>query len=412
MKKILSAVAALGLVAGVATVASAADLSVTGKYLVEGVYINHAGATGGALPADLPSDAYWMHTFQMLPNLAVNDKVTLKSDVRLRKEARFGVAAEDAGNGAAVDFNKIYMDYASPVGKIRVGRTPAGAWGTPFLNSATAASRIMWWPKMEGPVSVLLFTQKSTEADSQAGNDDQDKDLYHAGLSYKTDGMKVDAGLFYTRNGAVLNADGDVATDIVIQVAGSAKISSVSLAGEFAMVTGDKNATAEWDAMGALLMASSQFNNLSATAAFVYATGDDAATADDEGLMNKFGSLGKDFQPLYIFTGDTAGILNHDEKSGNTTAALAGDGVICVALLADYKLSDSMTVHGGFAYGLAEETTMADDDYGMEFDLGLAYKMYDNMTYSAHFGYVLAGDYFGAGAEDIMLVSHSLTMKF
>ena len=39
MKKIFSTVAALGLVAGMATAASALDFSVTGKYTVEGYYI-------------------------------------------------------------------------------------------------------------------------------------------------------------------------------------------------------------------------------------------------------------------------------------------------------------------------------------------------------------------------------------
>ena len=423
MKKILSAVAALGLVAGVASVASAADLSVTGKYVVEGVYTENAGATGFSVSQDAESDAYWMHTFQMLPTMKVNDNITMKSDIRLRKEARFGTS-EDAGNGDAVDFNKIYMDYTSPVGKIRVGRTPAGAWSTPFLNSATAASRIMWWPKMSGPVSVLLFTQKSSEADSQepANLADHDTDLYHVGVTYKADAGQVDVGYFYNRVGALSTTGGDAAVDTTITAAANYKFGNYSVVGELAMVGGEgadsdyatTGDVVDKDAMGLFLMGSGQFDALTVSAALVYASGDVDATDNENGALMGANGLGKDFQPLYVFTGDTMGILNGDEKAGvGTTAAAAKYGVKCYAVLADYKVSDRLTLHGALAMGTADDVAAgSDDDYGMEYDLGVAYKLLDNLTYSAQAGYVTVGDFFGADAEDITLLTHSLTMKF
>ena len=47
MKKILSAVAVFGLVAGVAATASALDLTVTGYYKLEGKALNEGAAGGG-----------------------------------------------------------------------------------------------------------------------------------------------------------------------------------------------------------------------------------------------------------------------------------------------------------------------------------------------------------------------------
>ena len=425
MKKILSAVAALGLVAGVASVASAADLSVTGKYVVEGNYISNAGAGGGANPfAETASDAYYMHTFQMLPSLKVNDNITMKSDIRLRKEAKFGSSDEDTGipgDSHGVDFNKLYMVYTNNLGTFTIGRTPAGAWGTPFLDSAGAASRIMFAPNMgSAPVSVMLYTQKTKELDGQATVPaaDQDTDQYHVGVKYSQDNTTAALGYWQNRNGAT-----DL-TDTMIDAMGVFKFGNFTVVGDFVMVGGDETATTDWDAKGLLLMGSGQFDNLTASVAYVYASGDDAATADNEGLMNKTKGLGKDFQPLYIFTGDAMGILNQDEKSGvyngTTDAVGAADfGVHCIAAFVDYKVSDKLTLHGGIAMGKADDTSNAgdiDDSYGMEYDLGAAYKLLDNLTYEAHLGYVAAGDFFeeaDAGeAQDITVLTHSLTMKF
>jgi len=446
MKKILSAVAALGLVAGVATVATAADFTVTGNYKVEGYYINNVidadGATdlnnalgrtgtnvlsaGGANAfEETGSDSFYMHTFQMLPTMKVNDNITMKSDIRLRKEAMWGTG-DDSGattntTVSGVDVNKIYMEYASPVGKITVGRTPAGAWGSSFLNSATAANRIMWAPSMvSAPWSALVYTQKTTEADSQGlATNDQDTDQYHVGVGYTTNDAKLAVGYFHNVNGATSTTDYQIDVDGMLKFAGNYFVS-----GEYAHIGGEKSATGDWDADGLLLAVGGDFGALSVHGAYVYASGWDGTGNDDEALMNKTKSLGKDFQPLYIFTGDAMGILNHDEKSGlNGTAAVAASlaGVHCYALIADYKVSDRLTLHGAIAYGKADETAAygaaVDDSFGMEYNVGAAYKLLDNLTYEAHFGYVDAGDFFQMGdatadIQDITLLSHSLTMKF
>ena len=455
MKKILSAVAALGLVAGVASVASAADFSVTGKYIVEGYYISNAGDTGGtdttpvAANAEANSDAFWMHTFQMLPTMKVNDNVTVKSDVRLFKETMWGTSntafaatvanppvttqgtvAGDAShaNGDNLDINKLYMEYNSPIGMITVGRTPAGAWGTAFLDSATAANRIMWRPSMvSAPWDLLLYTEKVTEGTARtvATGDKGDSNTYSANVWYKADNAKAGFAIDHNVNG---NQDGGTKTltSDMYKFEGMYKMNNYSIVGELAHVTGDETATTDWDAWGALVHAAAQFDNLGLHAAYVYASGDDAASTDNEALMAKTKSLGKDFQPLYIFTGDTMGILNHDEKSGlsGSQAVGAADfGVKCYALMADYKVSDRLTLHGAVAVGYADEAPAGwDDDYGVEYNVGAAYKLLDNLTYEAHFGYMAAGGFFedmnvnmGTGtkdAENITLLSHSLTMNF
>ncbi|MBU2551173.1 MAG: hypothetical protein KKB20_22365, partial [Proteobacteria bacterium] len=56
-------------------------------------------------------------------------------------------------------------------------------------------------------------------------------------------------------------------------------------------------------------------------------------------------------------------------------------------------------------------------DYGQEFDLGLSYKIMDNLTYQAHFGYFWAGDWFKLGSNNLEISNsyhfdHTLELTF
>jgi opacity protein-like surface antigen len=97
-------------------------------------------------------------------------------------------------------------------------------------------------------------------------------------------------------------------------------------------------------------------------------------------------------------------------------------GVHGVVLAADYAVSDRLKLHGAIGWAQADEAeitgyTNRDDDYGWEYNLGAAYKLLDNLTYEAHFGYLDTGDYFKSTAttddtENVYLLTHSLTMTF
>jgi len=92
-------------------------------------------------------------------------------------------------------------------------------------------------------------------------------------------------------------------------------------------------------------------------------------------------------------------------------------GVHAIVALADYAASEDLTLHGGIGWGKADETTAGvDDDYGWEVDLGMAYKLYTNLTYELHFGWWAVGDFAELGGlmetEDVFLLSHHLSMKF
>jgi len=102
-------------------------------------------------------------------------------------------------------------------------------------------------------------------------------------------------------------------------------------------------------------------------------------------------------------------------------------GVHAFVLAADYKASDALTLHGAIGYAKADEKiyqngaatydATLDDDYGWEYNIGAAYKLLDNLTYEAHFGYLDTGDYFNRAnptdiTNNVYMMSHSLTMTF
>lgn len=427
MKKILSTVAALGLVAGFATTAAALDFSVKGKYVVEGYHLSNAHEDGGMeLSEETASDAYWMHTFQVIPTMKVNDSITMSGDIRLFKEAVWGASGDidsDDDSYTDLDIDKIYMDYMSPVGKIRLGRVPVGTFGGWFLDTAASANRAMWFPNFMPENWTLLFlTQKNKEGDALSGMDDNDTDAYKVQLGHKGATGEAAIEYIYTRD-AFNNTE--VNDTNHIGVWGKYKLGTITLEAELAHKFGDKNAAADvdWDAWAGMIDVATTLGGIDAGLMYFYASGDDDGdTGDNEAALSAYKGTGDDFMPLYILTGDHTNLLNDDMSELTAAEALhpeiAAAGVHAFVLHAQYKASDRLTLNGAIGYAwAAEEQDGWDDEYGIEYNVGAAYKLLDNLTYEAHFGYLDTGDFVkgtdaAANTESVYLVSNHLSMKF
>ena len=435
MKKVLSTVAALGLIMGVAATASALDLSVTGYYKVEGKNIVDGAASGGGVAyttSDNEPNSWWQHDFRMYPTLTVNDHIKVMADVRLvtsSNSASSNSGVWGTSSSGYVYAKKIYMDYASPIGKIRVGTTPAGAWGSPYLNSSGAANRLMWWPNFMGdsPFSLLFFTQKSKERDggpATAGAGamvDQDMDNYYAGIGYKADIGKFDVAYYHTRNGAAANGTADAQA---LWFNASATVGAINLLGElqrnFGDTPGNSNVSRDsWAGMG--LVTGTVADNITVGAVYFFATGQD--TSSDVTAALGANGTGFNWQPLYIMTGPDMGVFNGD--TAGTPIVLQAAGLHAFGAFVDIAVTPQLTLHGAIGTGQADDvstlnamtSTNWDKDYGWEYNLGASYKLLDNLTYDVHLGYWAVGDFVKGGGSsvtpnDITLVTNSLTMKF
>jgi hypothetical protein len=158
---------------------------------------------------------------------------------------------------------------------------------------------------------------------------------------------------------------------------------------------------------------------LTAHAMYFHTSGDDnnGTPYADEDLKN-YGGTGADFEPLYILTGAFGRILNSDQGGSDAQTA----GVHAVVLSADYAASQDLSLRAAIGYAKADDQRLTngvrwESDYGVEYNVGAAYKLQDNLIYAVHLGYLDTGDFFQQGnaateLNNIFLASHHLTMSF
>lgn len=127
------------------------------------------------------------------------------------------------------------------------------------------------------------------------------------------------------------------------------------------------------------------------------------------------------FNPLLI-TSTTSDILNNEmsptvswvETVSHTSSSKG------IALSAQFDATERISLQG--AFGITRNLWTPDNvDYknesSWEANLGLIYKLVDNLSYEIHFGYMDTGDLFTDQAsytdvENIIMVSNRLTMSF
>ena len=488
MKKILLSAAAFGLALGVATTASAAfdSFSVTGSYSVNGTYMSDGfgkvaagtggvdlteGATGVTLNTERGADSWYSHTFNMEPVMKVNDNITMKSRVRLASTGIWG--GNDLTNGAAgreVDIRRIYMEYESPIGQITVGRVPTSAWKGAFMNSEGQGNRIIYKPNfIPESFSVTLLTQKRAEADATAttaNGSDNDTDLYLAGLDYKSSAITASIAYVHNRyaDNSVFPTLGQDAADAQdLWLYGKGTFGFITVESELSYMFGEDQT---WNTFGAgsyndrdalafMLDVDAAFGNLTVGGLYFYMSGQpyDAVNGggyaaqngnknvDSEAAMDEYqwggnSGVGNDFQPYHILTGSWIGILGSDNANSYTTDNetqsrwdVSQAGVHSIGIDASFVVNDKLTLGGaiGTAWADEEQTWNQDTEYGVEYDMTIAYKLLDNLTYTVNLGYLDTGDFFKADANDaayaqtntnterlndIYLAANTLTMTF
>ena len=445
MKKFLSTAVALGMVAGLAATASALELKVKGKYVADGYYFNSGnGAAGdnGLFPWDMENtfrgtpidgmepmnDDWYEHTFRIDPTLIINDKVQVKGDIRLIDSNSVWGSQEDLQryDGGGVRVNKIWLIYDSPIGRWEVGRRPGGAWMNDFVSSGTAADRIMWHMPAADAFKGYVFLQKTEELDGYFTDlDDNDNDYYEIAGGYDTDAVTAWVGLGWKADktndfgtlGSETNmyrikfyGDFDINENWTILTEIDWKWGEIDYA-----LAGVQDMDIKSSA--AMLGVNMNMGDISGTAAWAYISGDNE-NDDENTAYDANHGMGDDFEPLYILTGSAANVLNGDRGANLVGSGVRQAGAHLLYALVDFKTTEDLTLHGGLGWAQADEAADGvDDAYGWELDLGLAYKLYENLTYELHFGWWLVGDFAELGysdieTNDILMLSHHLSMKF
>ena len=350
----------------------------------------------------------------------------------------------------------LWMDYMSPIGKWQFGRVLGGGWGTKFLDTTGNRDRIKWYPNfMPENFSMLLLYQKGAEKDAFDGSTDEaDVASYYAGITWKGFGQ-TDLAVWHNRFDDDYSALGSY-SNTEIWYAGNYMLGPVKLVGEINYGFGDDGGTAgalstpsaDIDSWGIMADASMQFDAFTIGGLFFWLTGDVDPDGDNKGYIGRNG-VGNDWNPFAIATGDYMGLLNGDKNGylGAVSAVIgipqdevtdpdvysAGNGMnpgaMALAAYAGFQFNEKLSFNAAAGYIWADETWEGiDDAMGFEVDLGLSYKLLDNLTYSATFGYMVPGDMFDdiassindafgdslgtTGTNNIYLLLHNLTMTF
>jgi hypothetical protein len=142
---------------------------------------------------------------------------------------------------------------------------------------------------------------------------------------------------------------------------------------------------------------------------------------------------GNMWEPLLILYSNDIGIFNDSNGVANGGTGSGNSGFLGLYLRGAYKISDSMKLSAILGWLEADEmnrgtkvdstgalTRTADEELGWEFDVQFDWKFLPNITYSAAFGYMWAGDYwddsdgvFGRDlSNNIYAFMHKLTIQW
>lgn len=127
------------------------------------------------------------------------------------------------------------------------------------------------------------------------------------------------------------------------------------------------------------------------------------------------------YRPLMI-TSTASDVLNTEHQgtvswveTDSHTASTSG-----MALSAQFKASEKISLQGAFGVTRnlwAPDSLEYENESSWEANLGIIYKLVDNLSYELHFGYMDTGDLFNdqsmyTDVENIIMVSNRLTMSF
>lgn len=156
-------------------------------------------------------------------------------------------------------------------------------------------------------------------------------------------------------------------------------------------------------------------------------TSGDSDYEDDKIKNMGYVAPGSDWAKAFILTSDEHGM---NTTLGDGLGNLVGDGfgsgyAACLDGYrmmyagADYQVLDNLTLGALIASSQADDTPSGiDDDHGIEYDLTLTWKIWDNLVYSGIAAYLQSGDYWAERSgnadadEDTFALYHKLEIFF
>jgi len=458
MKKLWLVLLSLGLLMAFSVSASAADVKFSGEYYAAGLYMNHVNLQDPALTYSR-STAFFYQRLRLGTDFVVSPclRLVTRMDIMERVWEPDNTGNDAFGRPAApgitndarnLDFDVVYIDYVSPIGKFQIGYQPDYMWGTIWANRTTGptAPQIKYFLPI-GPVVLFAGFAKEDENDYSvqypgAVETDRDQNSYRVGpiFQFKGNNASGEAGVLFTYDdvrqyGAVFEQD-----VFTIMPYFKTKFGPVSLQGEINYALGKREFEmpgvddVDINSFSAFLDGDVKLGVFDFGGSFAFVQGQDP---DDMGMTDEINSQlsgGRDWDPCLILFNNTTQVswiaprittwvpaviegLNYKSSpTGEMRNAYFGQLRFGVKPVPKLRLATSVS------YAAAHEKPNVgfgdfDRDYGWEVDVTGTYKITNNLSYMLGGGYFFTGDYFQAGNDaldlnDDFIIINKLTLAF
>ncbi|MBC8198730.1 MAG: porin [Desulfobacterales bacterium] len=428
MKKFTILALALCLAVVMAAPVMAVDADFSGYYRVRGVYVQQYD-----LRDTSENNAFMNMSFRLQTVFKVSDILS----VTTRFDALDGYiwgGGNDAATGGAdnnLNFDRAYMTINAPLGKFDIGRQAGGTFGTKFLDSASSVDRIKY-TKVIDDLTILAIFEKVTEGDSGLASSDDgdvDHDKYCLAAIKKMENVTAGVlGVFY--NDKNTGSDANDANESTIKKYALnpyfvSKFGPLAIHGELCYIWGERDydaaATADLDYKQLAYNVEGSYNLGAATvlAGYAFISGENTDATE----VTAYNGVGNDWEKLLILTTNEIPALR-DSLGGvgnvSTDGTLeVGAKIIYAGVVVSPVENVSLTFAAGSAKADEKPASYYSDDFGVEYDLTLNWKIYDNLTYTAIAAYLDAGDIFWTtnstkppNFDDTYALFHQLQLSF
>ena len=345
-----------------------------------------------------------------------------------------------------IGFDWAYLEYVSPIGMFDVGYMDDGPWGTAFGDTSIPRG-IVSWAAEKGPwtafFQILKINDRSASAVTSSSVTDNDTDKYQGGFMYKWKGGETGLlGIYYREAGMrpIYSPGGSgyppAGTDMgvtgnvyVLEPYVIANFGPVKLQAELDYAWGSVKADGQpyFDIFGNDVKVDNLAGWIDATVTLkqfyfggsvAYVAGNDWNKFYSDGtLKGGFLTGGMDWNPtLILFNNErnywagaipgNAGSSTNNNYLGNLFG-LNDTGMYNAWFLqgrVGVRPVDKLDVQASVSHAVADSTSwegnlvgypdFVSDNYGTEIDLIATYKITNNLSYMAGFGYLFTGDYF------------------
>jgi hypothetical protein len=334
-----------------------------------------------------------------------------------------GLAFDNVQTKDQIAFDQMYGQVAFPGAPLTltIGRQPVN-WGTKSFVGSDNRDRVKAMFKA-GAVTLGLVYDKFIESFEQelvgGGSDSRGWGLlavgnvsgfktgliYYLSLNEAASDAFVPAGqdpspfdnTFHNINGYLIGQAGPVALKAEVQFA----------TGEAGLKGSPKTDVEGWG-----VYAGGFFNagitNLGLEVA--WARGNDPGTADNEGIVRM--DYHTPFNSVILFNGmDYQG---YDNLANGVGGDIGFSNALGLKGSVTASPSEKLSLTGAVVWAQRDEVPMAgmDDDLGWEADIIATYNLYDNVAFTAGFGYLWAGDYYGSDVDDPLGLMVQSEIKF